>query len=68
MNHPIISEDPVLASILSTRKPLVLHEDTYNWVVSWVEDVGRHIRSREFRVSTVAYLIVIKALSTLGIF
>lgn len=52
-----ISPEPKLAKVLRSRKPIVMAEETYDWFVSWVEDVGTVMRSREYMVSTVAYYI-----------
>ena len=49
-----ISPKPKLAKFLHEREPLILPSDFYHWSMDWVEDVGRVIRSREYKVSILA--------------
>jgi len=49
-----ISPEPVLAQALRKRKPVILSEAGYKYVVDWVEDVGRVLRSRDMMVSMAA--------------
>lgn len=52
-----ISPDPELAVALSKRKPLVIPQPLYEYFISWCEDVGALMRSREYMVGTVASMI-----------
>ena len=42
-----ISREPVLAKILASRKPIILGEEGYMWIVDWIATIGSIIRSRE---------------------
>lgn len=50
----VVGSEPRLAEFLHEREPLILPSDFYHWSVDWVEDVGRVIRSREYKVSILA--------------
>lgn len=52
-----ISPEPKLAMVLRRRRPKLLPEDLYDYTVSWVEDLGTYMRSREYMVSTLASYI-----------
>lgn len=49
-----ISPKPKLAEFLHEREPVILPTDFFHWSLDWVEDVGRVIRSREYKVSILA--------------
>ena len=53
-----ISREPVLAEILASRKPLLIGEEGYRWLVQWIADVGRILRARETIAYTVAYTVL----------
>lgn len=50
----LISDEPRLATLLRTRRRMIVPEDIYNWGVDWVEDVGAVMRSRSYKVGFVA--------------
>lgn len=53
----IISPEPVLVKVLRARKPILLSETGYEWLLAWVEDVGRVLRSRESMVYNIAMTV-----------
>lgn len=59
----VISPEPKLAQILHKRDPLILPEETYHWIVDWIEDVGSVMRSREYKVSFMANALTYFTLS-----
>ena len=52
----IISPEPVLAHLLASRKPVLIGEKGYYWLVSWVATIGSIMRSREYIAYNLAYL------------
>lgn len=50
----IISPDPRIAEFLAQRKNTFIPKEVYEFGVSWIRDVGKVMRSREFLVSSVA--------------
>jgi len=50
----IISPNPRVAEFLAKRDSLIIPKEVYDFGVSWVRDVGKVMRSREFLVSSVA--------------
>ena len=52
----IISPEPVLAQLLASRKPILIGEKGYYWVVSWIATIGSIMRSREYIAYNLAYL------------
>ncbi len=54
----LISREPVLAEILARRRPILIGEEGYMWLVGWVADVGRILRSRETIAYTIAYTVL----------
>ena len=52
-----ISEEPRLAYVMKAVDLGLLPKDVKEWATSWVEDVGRVVRSREMMVGFVASVI-----------
>lgn len=50
----IISPHPKVAEFLAKRESLIIPKEVYDFGVSWIRDVGKVMRSREFLVSSVA--------------
>ena len=50
----LISREPVLAKILAQRRPILIGEEGYYWLVSWLAKIGAILRSEE----NIAYNIV----------
>ena len=61
-----ISPEPVLAKILSARKPLFMSETGYRWLLTWAADVGATIRSRDFMLNLIVSGLTALALDTLA--
>jgi len=65
-----ISEEPRLAYVMKAVDLGLLPKDVKEWAVSWVEDVGRVVRSREMMVGFVASVIyyagIVSVLSVVG--
>jgi len=52
-----INPRPWVAERLKQRKPILVSETFYQWCLSWVEDVGTVLRSRDMMVFTIASAI-----------
>ena len=61
----VIAPYPTLAVILSQHKPLLISEEGWDYIVSWVADIGAVIRSRAYMVSVAVSLITQVLLSSL---
>lgn len=49
-----LSTEPRLAIALAQREKILLPKEFYEYIISWMEDVGTVMRSREFLVSSVS--------------
>ena len=54
----IISPKPVLAEILAQRKPLLIGEEGYYWLVDWIARIGTILRNRDTIAYTIANMIL----------
>lgn len=53
-----ISPEPVLAKVLRQRKPLIIGEAGYYWIVDWVESIGKILRNRDMIAYSVATIFM----------
>ena len=53
----LINPNPKLAQFLVERGPKMLSDESYEWIVEWVADIGTIVRSRSFMAYGVASLI-----------
>lgn len=59
----LISREPVLAKILASRRPLLIGQEGYNYIVSMIATVGTILRSREHLIGLIVGTIDSMALS-----
>ena len=53
----LINPNPRLAYFLAQRGPKVLSDESYEWIVEWVADIGTIMRSRSFMAYGIASII-----------
>jgi len=53
----LISDEPVLARTIRKSNLGILPTDIREWAISWAEDIGRTVRSREVMLSMITTLI-----------
>lgn len=53
----LINPNPRLAQFLAERGPKALSDESYEWIVEWIADVGTIMRSRSFMAYGVASII-----------
>lgn len=54
----LVSPEPVLAEILRRRKPILMGEAGYYWLVDWIESIGRILRNRDMIAYSVATIFM----------
>jgi len=52
----VIAPYPTVALILSKHKPLLISEEGWDYIISWVADIGSVMRSRAYMVSVAVSL------------
>jgi len=52
----LISPEPVLAEILAKRKPILISDVGWKWIVSWIAEIGSIMRSRDYIAFNIAYM------------